>query len=183
ATRTNHAGSFAMSIPSSLLPATLLIRYIGYHTYSHSVPLQTGRQLEIALEPSVTEMDALVVTDENPGERIMREVIRRKQQWRQKLDTYKAEAYTRQTLSNDTSIVSISESASQVFWDDERGHREVLRSKRQTSNILPGENVAGVSYLPNLYDDNIDIAGFEVVGITHPNAGADFPCNGLITNR
>src|SRR5699024_9734394 len=72
-TITNEDGSFSMSIPDSLLPATLRIRYIGYHTYSHTISPQTGSQLEIALDPSVTEMDALIVTDENPGERIMRE--------------------------------------------------------------------------------------------------------------
>ncbi|HBQ58055.1 MAG TPA: hypothetical protein DD671_00055, partial [Balneolaceae bacterium] len=27
-----------------------------------------------------------------------------------------------------------------------------------------------VSYLPNFYDDNLDIAGFNMVGVTHPDA-------------
>nr|WP_240894709.1 DUF5686 family protein [Fodinibius halophilus] len=100
----------------------------------------------------------------------MREVIKRKKQWRKKLATYKAEAYTRQKLANDTSIVSITESVSEVFWDKEKGHREVLKSKRQTKNIKAGDNFAGVSYLPNFYDDNIEISGFEIVGVTHPKA-------------
>ncbi|MEX2456237.1 MAG: DUF5686 family protein, partial [Balneolaceae bacterium] len=56
------------------------------------------------------------------------------------------------------------------FWDSERGHREVQLYKRQTSNITADQNFAGVRFLPNFYDDNIEISGFEVVGITHPNA-------------
>lgn len=32
------------------------------------------------------------------------------------------------------------------------------------------DNFAGVSYLPNFYDDNVEIAGFDVVGVTHPDA-------------
>src|SRR5699024_8315333 len=71
---------------------------------------------------------------------------------------------------SDTSIVSITESASQIYWDEQQGHREVLKSRRQTANIEASGNFAGVSYLPNLYDDNIDIAGFDMVVITHPDA-------------
>jgi hypothetical protein len=169
-TITNDSGAYSITIPDSLLPATVLVRYIGYQSEQRKITAESASQQNFALQPSVTEMEEVVVTGEDPGITIMREVIERKQQWRQQLDTYRAEAYTRQTLSNDTSIVSITESSSEVFWDDEQGHREVLKSKRQTANIEAGDNFAGVSYLPNFYDDNIDIAGFEVVGVTHPDA-------------
>ncbi|MCW9705236.1 DUF5686 and carboxypeptidase-like regulatory domain-containing protein [Fodinibius salsisoli] len=169
-TISNENGNYSLVIPDTLLPATIQLRYIGYQTRSITITASSATQQDIALMPSVTEMEAITVTDEDPGMRIMREVIRRKQQWRQQLDTYSAEAYTRQTLANDTSIVSITESASQVYWHKEEGHREVLKSKRQTANIEASDNFAGVSYLPNLYDDNVDIAGFDVVGITHPDA-------------
>lgn len=169
-TITNENGEFSLSIPDSLLPATLLVRYIGYQSQSRTITAQTPTQQNFALEPAVTEMQEITVTDEDPGVRIMREVIRRKQKWRKNLNSYKAEAYTRQTLANDTSIVSISESASEVFWKKDQGHREVLKSKRQTANLAADQNFAGVSYLPNLYDDNVTIAGFDLVGITNPKA-------------
>jgi hypothetical protein len=169
-TITNIDGSYSITIPDSLLPATLLVRYIGYHSQRRTIKPESDSKQNFAMEASVTEMKEIVVTDEDPGERIMREVIRRKQRWRQQLQTYSADAYTRQTLANDTSIVSITESASQVFWDKQQGHREVLKSKRQTANMDAGENFAGVSYLPNFYDDNIEIAGFDMMGVTHPRA-------------
>jgi len=169
-TITNENGVYSLSIPDSLLPATLVVRYIGFQSQSRAITESSSRRQDFALEPSVTEMEEIVVTDEDPGVRIMREVIRRKQEWRQKLSTYHADAYTRQTLANDTSIVSITESVSEVFWDKEQGHREVLKSKRQTANIEASSNFAGVSYLPNFYDDNIEIAGFNLVGVTHPKA-------------
>ncbi len=169
-TITNGNGNFSLTIPDSLLPATLLIRYIGYETKQLTVTQNSSAKHNISLNPSVTEMQEIVVTDEDPGMRIMREVIKRKQQWRKQLKTYRAEAYTRQTLSNDTAIVSITESVSEVFWDKQRGHREVQKSKRQTANIEAASNFAGVSYLPNFYDDNIEIAEFKMVGITHPDA-------------
>ncbi|MDZ7658768.1 DUF5686 and carboxypeptidase-like regulatory domain-containing protein [Fodinibius sp.] len=169
-TITNSNGNFSLTIPDSLLPATLLIRYIGYETQQLTITKNSSAKQNISLNPSVTEMEEIVVTDEDPGMRIMREVIKRKQQWRKQLETYRAEAYTRQTLSNDTAIVSITESVSEVFWDKQRGHREVQKSKRQTANIEAASNFAGVSYLPNFYDDNIEIAEFNLVGITHPDA-------------
>lgn len=169
-TISNEDGRYTLGIPDSLLPAGLTVRYIGYQTLSRVIDEDTPGRQDFALQPSVTQLDEIVVTDENPAVRIMREVIRRKQQWRQELNTYEAEAYTRQSLANDTSIVSITESTSRIYWDKERGHREVLTSKRQTANIQAGENFAGVSYLPNLYDDNVDIAGFNVMSVTHPDA-------------
>ncbi|TYP93388.1 CarboxypepD_reg-like domain-containing protein [Fodinibius salinus] len=169
-TITNTSGNFSLTIPDSLLPATLLVRYIGYQSTIRTINTKSASEQNFALQPSVTEMQEIVVTDEDPGVRIMREVISRKQQWHKKLNTYRADAYTRQRLANDTSIVSITESVSEIFWDKQQGHREVLKSKRQTANIKAGENFAGVSYLPNFYDDNVEIADFELVGVTHPKA-------------
>lgn len=169
-TISNENGNYSITIPDSLLAATLVVRYIGYKSQRRTITAESSVTQNFTLEPAVSEMEEIVVTDEEPGVRIMREVIERKQQWRQKLDTYRADAYTRQTLANDTSIVSITESASEVFWDKEQGHREVQKSKRQTANIEAADNFAGVSYLPNFYDDNVEISGFQVVGVTHPDA-------------
>ena len=169
-TITNQSGEYSLSIPDSLLPATLAVRFIGYNPQTRVISRSTPSRQDFALTPAVTELNEIVVTDENPAVRIMREVIRRKQQWRKQLETYRAEAYTRQTLANDTSIVSITESTSTLFWDREQGHREILQARRQTANIADGNNFAGVSYMPNFYDDNITIAGYDLVGVTHPEA-------------
>lgn len=169
-TISNRDGRYELTIPDSLLPATVQVRYLGFNTARRTITTSSGATQNFQLEPSTLEMDEVVVTGEDPAISIMREVIRRKQQWRKRLETYRAEAYTRQTISNDTSIVMISESVSEAFWDKEQGHREVLKSKRQTANIEASNNFAGVSYFPNFYDDNIDIAGFELMGVTHPDA-------------
>lgn len=182
-TITNRDGSYSLTIPDSLLPATVQVRFIGYRFGERVIDVNSDRQQDFELQPSVTEMNELVVTDEDPGLSIMEKVIERKQEWRSKLETYQAEAYTRQNLSNDTAMVMITESASEVYWDKEKGHREVLKWREQTANIDANENFAGVSYLPNFYNDNIDIAGFDVVGVTHPDALSyyDFKLLDLLT--
>ncbi len=167
-TITNSEGHFSISVPE--LPATLLISYIGYERASVTIDDIQNSNIIVRLSPSVTELDELVVTDRDPGLTIMEKVIERKKLWRADLESYQAEAYTRQVLQNDTSIVSISESSSVLYWNKNEGHREVQKSVRQTSNLSAEQNFAGVRNLPNFYDDNIDIAGYEVVGITHPDA-------------
>lgn len=167
-TVTNAEGRFSITVND--LPATLVIRYIGFESARIEVTQQSSLPLEVKLNVSVTELGEIVVTEKDPGLTIMERVIARKQIWRENLKTYQAEAYTRQILSNDTSIVSISESSSLVFWDSEDGHREIQLSRRQTSNMSEDQNFAGVNYQPNFYDDNIEIAGYNMVGITHPEA-------------
>ncbi|MFH5885942.1 DUF5686 family protein [Halalkalibaculum sp. DA3122] len=169
-TISNRDGRYSLTIPDSLLPVTVVVRYLGYNTDKRTIERSSNSTQDFRLEPSTLQMEEVVVTGEDPAIGIMRRVIERKQQWRKRLDTYRAEAYTRQTISNDTAIVMISESVSEAFWDKEQGHREVLKSRRQTANIAASDNFAGVSYFPNLYDDNIEIAGFQLVGVTHPDA-------------
>jgi len=169
-TISNRDGRYSLTIPDSLLPATVVVRYLGYQTKRLLIGAGSDEIQNVRMEPATLELGEITVTGEDPAIRIMREVIRRKQEWRDRLETYRAEAYTRQVISNDTSIVAITESVSEAFWDREQGHREVLKSKRQTANLEAAQNFAGVSYIPNFYDDNIEIAGFDLVGVTHPDA-------------
>ena len=57
-----------------------------------------------------------------------------------------------------------------MFWDKRRGTREVITSRTQSSNIDPAMNFASATNLPNFYDDDIPISGFQLVGVTHPRA-------------
>lgn len=167
-TVTNAEGKFTLTVDS--FPATLIIRYIGFDSMRFEVYGLEDLPVKAELEPSITELGEIIVTDKDPGLSIMERVIERKKIWRESLQSYKVSAYTRQSLSNDTSIVSILESSSVAFWDRERGHREVQLSRIQTANFSEDQNFAGVRYQPNFYDDNIEIAGYNMVGITHPNA-------------
>lgn len=164
----NEDGEFTLTVKE--FPATIVVRYIGYETQKKTLSQNPNGYVDFLLNVSVAEMEQLVVTTENPAIRIMKEVIARKKIWRAKLNTYRADAYSRQQLLKDTTIISISESVSEVFWDKKLGPREVLKSRRQTANIEGADNFAGVSYLPNFYDDQLDIAGFDLVGITDERA-------------
>ncbi len=164
----NMDGEFSLEI--NQFPAVLLVQYIGYESDRIEIDSWQSDTLSIELEHSVTEMEEIIVTDHDPGISIMERVIERKKIWIADLETYEVDAYTRQVLRNDTSIVSITESGTRSFWHAKEGHREVQLYQRQTNNIGENQNFAGVRFLPNFYEDNIRITGFNVVGITHPNA-------------
>lgn len=167
-TITNNEGDFTLNVDER--PAVLLIRYIGYETERVEVTGETPDYIEITLEPVVYEFDEVVVTDQDLAVSIMQKVIERKQAWQQTLETYEAEAYNRFTLENDTGIVSILESATDVYWNREAGFREVVKGQRQTSNLDFDEFIPAAMLVANLYDDDIEMAGYTFIGVTHPDA-------------
>jgi hypothetical protein len=164
----NADGEYSLKV--SEFPATISVRFLGYESQEKTIDASFSGSLDFEMKEAFLELGEITVTGEDPAISIMKEVIRRKQIWRASLETYQVDAYTRQQILKDTAIISITESISEAFWDKERGNREVLKSKRQTANIEGSDNFAGVSYLPNFYDDNLDIVGFDVVGVTHPDA-------------
>ncbi len=167
-TITNPDGYYELTLAD--LPTTITVRYIGYHSESRVITEESDRKQNFSLEPATVEMDEIVVTDRDPALSIMERVIERKKIWRADLKNYRVEAYSRQVMENDTAIVSITESISEAFWDKDHGHREVIKSQDQTANLESSVNFTGVRYMPNFYDDDIEISGFEMVGPTHPDA-------------
>ena len=166
-TISNTEGRFGLSV--SEFPVTLQVRFIGFQTMEIEFE-EPAEDVEIMLQPVVSELEELVFTGEDPAIHIMERVIARKQIWRERLNSWEAEAYTRTRLSNEEGIVSITESFTTTWWDRDRGFREVVLDRRQTENILPDQNFSGVRYLPNFYDDDIMISGFRMIGVTHPDA-------------
>ncbi|MDP6946853.1 MAG: sulfatase-like hydrolase/transferase, partial [Myxococcota bacterium] len=78
----------------------------------------------VRLQPSAIALPPVVVTDEDPGVTIMRRVIERLPELRPP-GPFQARAYMQQTLSNDTSVVSILETVADVSWASDR-HSRVL---------------------------------------------------------
>ena len=166
-TITNRNGRYSIRVDS--LPATLLVRFIGYQTARTEVK-SASEPVNISLQPSLLEMGEVVVTGDDFAENVMRKVIERKQTWWDSLKTYQVQAYNRFTVRNDTGIVSIAESQTEAFWDEEKGVREVVRSRRATANLGIVESLPAALLITNLYEDEIELAGHRLYGVTHPDA-------------
>lgn len=167
-TVSNAEGRFELLVDS--LPAELFVRFLGYQSQTLQITSDSESELNIFLAPSALTLPELVITEDDPALSIMERVIARKQIWSTGLYNFKAQAYTRLSLSNDSSIVMITESVNDVYWDREKGYREILKSYEKTSNLDDSIIPLGVNDLPNFYDDNIEILSYNVVGVTHPDA-------------
>ena len=151
-------------------PATLGVSHIGYASRDSVLTAPPG-PVDFALTPAPYPFEPLVVTPGDPAEGIMARVIRNKQAWRPLLAGYRARAYTRRVLENDEGIVSIGETASEIFWDRDRGLREVIKSRRTTRNLDPRDGLAStLEGFVDFHDDDIPMLGQSLVGPTHPQA-------------
>ena len=146
------------------------MRFIGYESRVQTFPALPGQPVRFTLSPSLLELPELVVTGENPAINIMRRVIAEKQRWRATFETYKVKAYNRFRLENDTGIVSIWESSTIAFWDKERGIREISLAQKRTANTDIEDLLPAALFMKNLYDDDIEVAGHTIMGVTHKNA-------------
>jgi hypothetical protein len=167
ATVTNPDGRFELAVRS--VPVTLLCSHIGFRSVSILVAADFTGDIVFELTPVMYEMEELVVTAEDPAISIMRKVIERKQQ-AQRPTSLKANAYTRLTLRKDSTIVSVIESMSEAFWQEEDGWREVLKAKRTTRNLQEDLDTPAASFMKNLYEDDVEVVGHTLQGVTHPDA-------------
>ena len=164
----NDEGEYSLKVQQ--LPATLKVSYIGYVSQDR-VLTASAERIDFALTPVPLLFDPIVVTAETSAEGIMRQVIRRKQEWRPSLTGYQAQAYTRRVMENEEGIVLIGELASEIYWERERGLREVVKSRRMTQNLDSQEGyISALEGFTNFYDDDIPFIGHTLIGPTHPDA-------------
>ena len=151
-------------------PADLKVTHIGYASRDSVLTAPPG-PVDFALVPAPYPLEPLVVTPGDPAERIMARVIRNKRAWRPLVAGYRARAYTRRVLENDEGIVTIGETASEIFWDRDRGLREVVKSRRTTRNVEGETGIApALEGFVDFYDDDIPMVGQTLIGPTHPEA-------------
>ena len=166
-TITNRDGAYELVV--RVFPAVVKVSYIGYQSVVIAINEATEAVQNVVLDPVPIVMDELVVTAKDMGPNIMRKVIAQKQTWWQDLSTFQVRAYSRFTYRNETDLVAVIEILSDAYWDRERGWREVVKDKRETKNIVGGFALPAAAAV-NLYDDEIEIGGHYLVGVTHPDA-------------
>jgi hypothetical protein len=166
ATVTNPDGRFEVSVDR--LPVDFACSHIGFR--SQTMTVQSSVEPMFLLVPVMIELEELVVTAEDPANSIMRKVIERKQSRRGSVTALKANAYSRMTLRKDTTIVSIVETMSEAYWRKGKGWREILKAKRTTRNMQEDMDVPAAAFMEDLSEDDIEIAGHRLTGVTHPDA-------------
>jgi len=156
-TITNVEGRFELFVTP--VPSTLLVRHIGYRSLRITITSDTQEQITVGLEPATLLLEEVVVSGEDPALNIMRKVLAKKKAWRSGLQSTYAEVYSRFMLYSEQRLVQVQETINAGYWRAEGGGREVIRAQR----IKPPEGgdfrFAKPTYVPNFYDDNVEVMG------------------------
>jgi hypothetical protein len=161
-TITNPDGEFSLPVDDS--HHVIIVSMLGYAPDTVAFSSPAAEPLLVSLRASEILLPEVVVTAEDPAMGIVRRAILHKKEWTGLLRTYEMKAFTRQRISRDTAVASITESYTTGYWQAGDTLREVVTQRRQTANIPPGMNFAAVGRLLNFNDDEISFAGFRFVG-------------------
>ena len=171
-------GRLALDVPE--LPATVVVRFVGYVT--GLVPLTEADarggpvRRTVRLSPAQSELGEVVVTGEDPGDRLWRRVLARRQRLAARVGAYAAEGYARLLLTRDgvTDVrpvpISLTEAVSNLAWERGRGLREEVVARRRLPDGGPFR-WAGLEPLPDLYfEDYVAVEGQLVPSPTRADA-------------
>ena len=130
-TISNEKGEFLLQYNS--YPNVILVSYIGYNTFEIILDKKPSKPLKIPLKRSQILLEEIIIDSEDPGMKIMRKVIARKEVWKQDLSTFKADVYCRTTLYGDTSVALVKENMNTAYWDKDKESREIIHTMNQSS--------------------------------------------------
>ncbi|MDH3252330.1 MAG: DUF5686 and carboxypeptidase regulatory-like domain-containing protein, partial [Ignavibacteria bacterium] len=164
----NNDGVYRLILPRGR--HTIIYSYIGYVADTASVDLTGDLVRDAVLTPSAILLPEVVVSSEDPAIEIIRRAIAHKKKWIDRLSSFEMDAFTRQVLTRDTSIASITESFTKGYWQKGDTLREIITQKRQTENIESEFNFASVGRILNFNDDAIEFLGYTFVGPTATDA-------------
>lgn len=156
----------------------LIVSYIGYSTDTASIFVDAASvSRDIFLSPSEILTESIEVFGEDPAYEIMRKVISFKKKFRDKLNEYEYDAYSKFVIRSDRNSVKDTAIMKKPGNDDELGifgilesesigyfkkpdlEKQVVKSKRETANIMRG---VALPFFVNFYDDNIDVGEFKI---------------------
>jgi hypothetical protein len=178
-------GKFLLKIPPTLQKDSFTLKFsmVGYRTERH-VLKRTGDTLRIniALQPAISQMMEVVVSAEDPGVKLMRNVLKRKQLQRDSLRSYSYKLYTKFLASTDTitasradsradtTIVAIFESYSNGYFVQPDKYFNEITQRRQTANVPPEANFVAFGTNINVYDDYVGLLSEKIATPFHPDA-------------
>jgi hypothetical protein len=165
----NKNGRYVLSVePNKRL--LLRITAVGFEPDTVEVTISQDTKKDLSLSATPIKSNEIVIRGDASrveARRIMREVIRRKKEWRDKLFDYKCEAYSRwnmKTISGrDTMIRSIVESTAEGYWNAKNGFYERITGRKQTANFPAEANVFSVGTIMNFYDNRLDFGEYELI--------------------
>jgi len=180
-TFTKRDGTFSLRLSPGKY--TIMFSMVGKEKQIVDIVLNKDfANYEVFLKTSSSMTEAILVIAEDPGERIMRNVIERKRRYMDSIASYTYMLYTKFSASTDsstagrsedltdTTIVSIFESFSKGYFRAPDNYFNEIIQRRQSKNIPPQANFVTFGTNINSYDDYVTILGEKIATPFHPDA-------------
>lgn len=152
---------------------------IGYLSDEQEINLTDSLALDISLVPTAIVIKGIKAYDRalDPGQRIIVEAIKRKKDILSKIKTYSFDAYARLSISkpdkkaeDSIGIFLIAETQTSGFWESPDKYKEIINSRRQTSNIEPENNLISIGEILNFNLNRIEFGQYLVASPTAEDA-------------
>jgi len=156
----------------------LVFSYIGYHTDTSYIYIENKSiERNIFLNPSELMTEQIDVYGEDPAYEIIRKAIRYKKEFKQNLNEYEYDAYSKfvirsnrsdipkKDIEKDTAgnnkmpIFGILESETKGYFKKPDLQKQVVTAKRETANIVRG---FALPLIVNFYDEIVDFGEFKI---------------------
>ena len=160
----------------------LIFSYIGYFTDTAVVSIDSSdAERDIYLRPSEIMTDVIEVLGEDPAIGIIRKAIEYKKKFKEKLNEYDFDAYTKYVIrsnfgsvkENDSvksdreQILALMESETKNYFKKPDVFKSVVISRRESANTLRG---VAIPYIVNFYDEYVDLGESKVLSPLADNA-------------
>ncbi len=156
----------------------LIFSYIGYYTDTSYFYLEDkDAQRNIFLTPSELMTESIDVYGEDPAYEIIRKAIKYKKQFKENLNEYEYDAYSKFVIRSNQSEIPKKEIAKDSLGENKLGifgilesqtkgyfkkpdlEKQIVTSKKETANITRG---FALPLIVNFYDEKIDFGDFKI---------------------
>jgi hypothetical protein len=158
--------------------STLRFSHIAY--FSQEVKLSVTDSVivhDIYLNTCMVDIGEFKVysREYDPGQRIIVEAIRRKQDILSKIHDYRYDAYVKLVINDETKedsswIMLITETQTTGYWEQPDKYKEVITSRKQSANIEAENNLVVVGEILNFNENRIELGRYAVVSPTAEDA-------------
>lgn len=172
----NEAGEYRLKLKAGSY--LLKFSHLAYH--SERLPIVIGDSVvvqDVYLKRARIVVPGVKVYARaiGPGQRIILDAIARKAEILARIHSYSFEAYVKMVLRKEgaddsSSIVMITETQHEVYWEHPDKHKEIVTAQRQSENLEHIEAYVSVGEILNFNKNRLDIFGQEVVSPTAEDA-------------
>ena len=163
-----------------LVPGESQLRFSHIAYFSELVDLTPGDSVlayDVGMHTCMVDVGSMKVygREYDPGQRIIVEAIRRKEDILSKIDDYCYDAYVKLLVNDETKpdsseIWLLVESQVTAFWEQPDRYKEIIKSRRQSANIQAENNLVTVGEIVNFNRNRIEIGQYSLVSPTAEDA-------------